>query len=160
VLALLLIASCAGGRQQRRATRSPYDLVLQTTSGGRFDFSSLQGEVAIVTFFATWCFPCLIDTKTLSALQHRFEQQGVQVVAVGMDLEGRTVLEPFAKSAEVPYPVLVASEEVREGDTPYGRITELPTTFLLDRRGKLAAAWTGPIEPAAIEKAVSELIER
>ncbi len=154
LFAALLLTHCAAARPA--FTRSPYDLVLRDLSGERFDLARLGGRVVLVTFFATWCFPCLVEQPSLAALHERFSGRGFSVVAVGMDLEGRKVLAPFVEAQRVPYPVLLADDEVRSGRSPYGPIPALPTTFLLDRTGKLVAAYEGPADP----KALAELVDR
>lgn len=155
--AALLVAGCAT-TQPRAPRRSPYELTLPTADGGRFGFGSLRGRPALVTFFATWCFPCLVQAPALGALQTRHRGAGLQVVAVGLDLEGELVLRPYAKAAALPYPVLIANERVRAGDTAYGRITELPASFLFNRKGEVEAAWSGALEPAELEKLVERAL--
>jgi thiol-disulfide isomerase/thioredoxin len=113
---------------------------------------------ALVYFFATWCMPCLMELKTLTALQHQYETKGFSVVAVGMDLEGRRLLAPFAQSYQFPFPVLVASDEVRSGQSPYGTILKVPTTVLLDRQGHVVAAVEGISDPAGLQRTVADLL--
>lgn len=120
--------------------------------------AALRGEVVLVYFFSTWCFPCLVEMKTLTTLQQENESKGFHVVAVGMDLEGAKVLKPFAESAQAPYPILIADDTVRRGESPYGLIRSLPTSYLLDRQGHVAAAYEGPADPTALQSLVGELV--
>lgn len=75
-----------------------------------------------------------------------------------MDLEGAKVLLPFEQTGEARYPILIANDEVRAGESPFGAIRELPTTFVLDRDGKVAAAYTGPADPRKLEALVQKLL--
>jgi thiol-disulfide isomerase/thioredoxin len=134
-------------------------VVLERAEGGVFDFASLKGRVVLVSFFATWCFPCLLEVPEFQKLERAYRSSGFSVVAIGMDLEGRKVLQPFVESYRPGYTVLVASQELRSGRTPFGEIREIPTTLLLDRQGKVAAAVSGPIQPAALESVVSQLLK-
>jgi len=160
-LAVASAAGCASGRAAPPAghLRSAYELSLPTAVGGEpFDLAPLSGKVAAVYFFSTWCLPCLQELKTLSTLQTKYESKGFAVVAIGMDLEGAKVLAPFEKATGLPFPVLVADARLRSGARPYGVIHAVPPTVLLDREGKIAAAYEGPAEPLRLESAVENLL--
>lgn len=154
--ACALLAGCA--TTPAAPPRSPYDLVLRDVNGARFDFAQLSGKVAIVYFFATWCLPCLAELDTLKSIHAENEQQGLQVVAVGMDLDGPKVLLPFARGAGIPFDVLLADDEVREANSPYGRIRSVPTTVVLDRDGRVAAAYEGPADPQGLRTLLESLL--
>src|SRR6185436_13396912 len=77
----------------RGALRS---LELRAVGPAPYRHHDLYGRVVLVSFFATWCFPCLAEIPTLKRLQTTYAPKGLSVVAVGLDLEGALVLEPFA----------------------------------------------------------------
>lgn len=114
-----------------------------------------QGKVTVVTFIATWCFPCLVDLPLLNQLAADHPDD-LQVLLVGMDLEGRKVLEPFAALSAPGLPLVVANERVRLGDTPFGKIAELPTRFVFRRDGTLALAYAGVGKPGALAEVVAK----
>lgn len=121
---------------------------------------TLPGNVVLVSFFATWCFPCVAELPTLQALQRDYGPQGFRMVGVGMDLEGAKVLEPFAYSMELNYPVLLADERIREGKSVFGPIRALPTTVLMDREGRVLGAWQGMAPHEAVAKAIEKALKR
>lgn len=120
----------------------------------------LERKVVLVSFFATWCFPCLVELPALQALHAEYSARDFTVVLVGLDIEEEQVLSPFAEHYQLPFPVLIATEAVRNGNSPYGVIPALPTNFLLGRDGEVRAAWAGIARPeqiaAEIEKALAE----
>lgn len=128
--------------------------------GSTFALSSLRGQVAVVNFFATWCFPCLLQLPQLAELQRREGPKGLQVVAIGMDLEGPLVLRPFAAQYRFPFPVLYPTDQMRSGSSPFGPIQALPSTFVIDREGRIAAAFAGPAAPDALTRLVEGLLLR
>jgi thiol-disulfide isomerase/thioredoxin len=135
---------CAHGRAgageyRRYAASLPRALV----QGGEFDPLQLAGRVVLVTFLATWCFPCLADLVTLTKLAREFGARGFRNVLVGMDLDGLKVLRPFAEQFELELPLLVADAALRAGDTPFGHIRELPTRALFGRDGSPVVGFTG-----------------
>lgn len=120
----------------------------------RYAPSMLQDRVVLIHFTATWCFPCLSELPSLETLQKRHGERGLQVIAIGLDLEGRTVLEPFAYHYRMPFPILVADDRFRNGETRFGRIISLPAYALYGRDGVAIAAWQGPAPFDKLEDAV------
>lgn len=119
-----------------------------------YDPSQLANRVVLVHFTASYCFPCLTEIPSLQTLQKKYGERGFQVIAIGMDLEGKKVLEPFAYHYKMPFPVLVADDDYRNGRSRFGRIPVLPATFLFARDGAVIAAWGGPANLPDVEKAV------
>jgi len=124
------------------------------------DWRRLPGRVVLVSFFATWCFPCLAELPTLEALQKEYGPQGFQVVLVGLDLEGTRVLEPFADQYALNFPVLVSDERMQRGRSAFGLIPALPSTFLLDKEGRVAGAWKGMAGHEDLSRVVEKLLRR
>ncbi len=118
----------------------------------------LSGQVVLVSFFATWCFPCVAEIPTLEALQRDYGPRGFRVVAVGMDLEGARVLAPFAEHYALNYPVLVADERIISGQSVFGPIRALPTTVILDREGRAVKAWQGMAGHEDVARALEKLL--
>jgi thiol-disulfide isomerase/thioredoxin len=158
---LLLLAACAHGP---RTVTPPADLRaaldLPVVGSTPFNVASLRGKVVLINFFATWCFPCLQEVPALRGLQERYGARGFTVVAVGMDLDGARVLAPFASTYALPYPVLVANEDLREGHSVYGRISELPTSVLLDGEGRVLAGWSGLLSPEKLAPLIEAALPR
>lgn len=157
LIVLTLASACAGTPVRGARAQDPFALTLRSTDGEFVELARFKGEVLLLTFFATWCFPCLVEVPHLQALQRDFADRGFSVVAIGMDLEGAKVLRPFAATLETPYPVLIADDEVREGRSPFGSIRVLPTTYLFDRSGRLVGGFTGPVAPEQMRKLVERL---
>ncbi|HVE84647.1 MAG TPA: TlpA disulfide reductase family protein [Myxococcales bacterium] len=132
---------------------------LSPGEGGVLSASALEGRVVLVSFMATWCAPCLMELPYLESLQREHAGAGLTVVMVGMDLEGELVLGPFAREYQLPFPLVLADERIRGGQTPFGAINVLPTTFLLGRDGSVLAAFQGlasqPELSAAVARAVA-----
>lgn len=159
-LCALLLLSCAHGRS---GPEGPPDYLgaLNLPAAGPVPHSpqALSGRVVVATFFATWCFPCLAQLSYFAQLQRELAEQGLSVVAVGMDLEGARVLRPFAEQQQVPYPVLAADERLRKGETPFGPISVLPSTVILDREGQVVAAWPGLANAEEVRAAIDQALK-
>lgn len=125
-----------------------------------FTPEALPGRVVLVTFLATWCFPCLAELTVLRRLDRDFAAQGFSNVLVGMDLEGRKVLTPFAEGYELPWPLIVSDEALRAGETPFGRIRELPSRLLFGRDGRVALGFSGVAAYDDLAKVVAAELEK
>ena len=159
-LALGWLAGCAHGPAQVDPLPGQVDAALTLERAGGVPRGRLQGKVVLVDFFATWCFPCIAELPLLERLQRENEAEGFTVVAVGMDLEGRRVLRPFAESYAPPYPVLIASDQLRAGASVFGPVSALPTYVLFDRQGKVLVAYQGVADPARLLQVVHDAVRK
>lgn len=161
---VLALAGCRTVPEEpgRGSGTSPYLRALMLPSVGPtpLEWNRLPGRVVLVSFFATWCFPCLAELPTLEALQKEHGPQGFQVVLVGLDLDGAKVLEPFANQYALNFPVLVSDEPMQKGRSAFGLIPSLPCTFLLDKEGQVAGAWQGMAGHSDVSRAVEKLLRR
>jgi peroxiredoxin len=159
---LVGLVACKGAPE---AIEAPGDgflgaLALPAVGPQRAAAANLSGRVVLVNFFATWCFPCVAELPTLEALQRDYGPRGLQVVGAGMDLEGAQVLAPFAEHYELRYPVLVADERILSGQSVFGTIVALPTSFILDRQGRVVAAWQGVAGHEDVAKAIEKTLKQ
>lgn len=142
-----VVLGCAHGPRE-----VPADALLEPLRNlavaGSAGSSAPAPPLVLVSYFATWCLPCLAQVEALRAVQLEYQARGFTVVAVGMDLDGARVLTPFADEYQLPFPVLIADERIREGQTVYGRITALPANFLVHRRRGLLQLRAGPVDLA------------
>jgi thiol-disulfide isomerase/thioredoxin len=164
-LACALLLGLAACRSAPKAVEAPNDgflraLALPAVGAQRIGPAELSGQVVLVSFFATWCFPCMAEIPMLEALQREYGPRGFRVVAVGMDLEGARVLAPFAEHYGLNYPVLVADERIRSGQSAFGPIGALPTAFILDREGRAVGAWQGVAGHEALARAIEKVLGR
>lgn len=114
-----------------------FELEGTTVSGDRFEISELRGNYVLVDFWATWCGPCLAEQPELSELLSKYRDKGFRVVGVSMDEQLQTV-KKFLNSGScvVSWPTLHGGDSFHPSIAHYG-VTELPTTFLLDKEGKV-----------------------
>lgn len=115
----------------------------QTAGVVPFEPRALEGKVVLVTFVATWCFPCLTELVVLQRLERDHAARGFANVLVGMDLEGRAVLDPFVEGYKITSPLVVADDRLRAGETVFGRIRELPSRVLFARSGEVVVGFAG-----------------
>jgi thiol-disulfide isomerase/thioredoxin len=112
------------------------DFDLQTLDGKNLKLSDLRGKAVLLNFWATYCGPCKIEMPWFVELQKEYGPQGFQIVGVAMDDASTEEIAKFVKEMGVNYPILIGKESVGQS---YGGVGVLPTTFFLDRDGKVIA---------------------
>jgi thiol-disulfide isomerase/thioredoxin len=135
-------------------------LPLQTAGKVPFEPWKLEGKVVLITFIATWCFPCLTELVVVNRLERDHSAQGFANVLVGMDLEGRLVLDPFAEGYKLTVPLIVADDRIRSGETVFGRIRELPSRILFGRSGALVVGFSGVSKYEDLERLVASEVSK
>ena len=97
----------------------------------------------MLNFWATWCIPCLAEMPTLEALQQEFGDAGLQIVGISQDTGGADEIRPFADELAVTYPLL--PDPAFNVAARYGGVSVLPTTFVIDREGRIARSEYGAL---------------
>jgi thiol-disulfide isomerase/thioredoxin len=144
IVAVMLFAGIRTARDNRANRQSQGQLMgnvapdfeLPELDGQRLKLSSLRGKAVLLNFWATYCGPCKIEMPWFVELQKEYGPQGFQIVGVAMDDASTEDIAKFAKEMGVNYPILLGQESVGQS---YGGVSVLPTTFFLDRNGKLIA---------------------
>ena len=112
------------------------DFTLQSLDGKNVQLSSYKGQAVLLNFWATWCGPCKIEMPWFVELQKEYGPQGLQIVGVAMDDASTEDITKFVKEMGVNYTILLGKEAVGQ---EYGGVNVLPTTFFIDRDGKIVA---------------------
>jgi cytochrome c biogenesis protein CcmG/thiol:disulfide interchange protein DsbE len=124
---------------------------------GEVQLSHLRGQVVLLNFWATWCPPCRMEIPDLAAVHQRYQAQGFQVIGVAIDREGPEVVRTFAREHQIPYPLVMGDDGLIAG---YGGIRAVPTSFLIDRQGRLAKKYVGLLTGPRLERDVTALLQR
>ena len=158
VLASLPLAS--GGlpaaiARSQRAGPAP-DFTLPVRGGGSKTLSSLQGDVVMLNFWATWCPPCRQEMPLLDQIFQRYSQLGFTLLGVNVEQENRLV-DRFLSDVPVSFPILLdTTEEVGK----LYEVAAMPTTVLIDRQGVMREHFFGykPGDENKYQDAVRALI--
>ena len=114
--------------------------------------------MVVVQFVATWCFPCIATVTRLQQLYDHQQSRGMVAVAVGWDAEGAQVMRPFADQLGIRFPVLLADDALRNGQTSFGRVAMLPTTLIIGRDGRVLTVYAGVAEEGMLEPLIDEAL--
>jgi thiol-disulfide isomerase/thioredoxin len=139
-----------------KANGSPApEFELTSLDGKQVKLSDFRGKAVLLNFWATWCSPCKIEMPWFIELQKQYGPQGLQVLGVAMDDAGKDDIAKFAREMGVDYPVLLGKEAVGEA---YGGVQFLPTTFYIDRNGRVVERVFGLVSRKAIEENITKAL--
>jgi len=123
------------------AERKPApDFTLKDAEGKPVKLSDYRGKVVLLNFWATWCGPCKIEIPWFMDFEQQYKDKNFAVVGVSLDEDGWDAVKPYLESRKVNYRVVVGTEQVAQ---LYGDVDSLPTTFMIDREGRIAAIHVG-----------------
>ena len=150
----LVVASAAVGQanvtavlqspQERKAAPS---FTLQDSAGKTVSLESFRGRVVLLDFWATWCHGCKKEIPYFSDFERKYAGKGLTVIGVSQDSDGWKVVKPFIRKASIPYRIVLGNDAMAQ---KYG-IENMPVTFLIDRRGRIAATYVGVVDRGDIQ---------
>jgi peroxiredoxin len=132
------------------------EFALKDIEGRTVRLADFQGKVVMVNFWATWCPPCRMEIPDFVSLQRDLGSKGLQIIGVSLDDEGAAKVRPFAEQNGINYTMLVNGQDVA---SRYGGIQGIPTTFLLDRQGRIVERREGVVSPAHWRQAIDDLLQ-
>jgi cytochrome c-type biogenesis protein len=130
------------------------DVEFQTLTGKPFRLKELQGQVVLLNFWATYCIPCREEIPALNALQHELEAQGLKIVGASLDDSVDGVNAYQQEVAKFDYQVLLGGGDAK---VKFAQ-SVLPTTYLIDRQGRIRQKIIGARDKAGWEAAVKPLL--
>jgi peroxiredoxin len=107
---------------------------LMDVNGNPVTLAQFKGKVVVLDFWATWCPPCRTEIPGYVALQKKYGADGLVVVGVSVDTDGVGPVKKFIKDIGINYIVVMADDSIQDA---YGPIQGYPTTFIIDRDGKI-----------------------
>ena len=170
---LLLIGSALAFRRAWIAGRSPASrgtasnvvrlvkdpqpappFTLKDLSGKSISLSDSKGKVILLNFWATWCPPCNVEIPELVELQNQYKDR-LQVIGVSEDDDPPEKVLQFAQRKGINYPIVMATPELIDA---YGGVSALPTTFVVDDRGRVVQKHMGLVSQAAYTRELQVLL--
>lgn len=128
-------------------------------TGQKLSLESLKGKVVVVDFWATWCEPCKTEIPGYIELQNKYGAKGLVVVGVSVDTKKASAVKKFATEHAMNYQVVMGSiEDIDAFTGAAGAEVMLPSTFLIDREGKIIHSKKGVMDHAEYEAIVAKAL--
>ena len=142
-----------------RETTAPFSL--KSDDGKAVGFEAYKGNVVILSFWASWCAPCLVEMPTFVEVERKFSSRGLKVVAVNVDedAEGRNSAHDFWKSKAFAFPNFFDLDRKLQEQF---RIEMLPSNLVFDRQGRIAFKgfgandWSNPQTQELLDQLLAE----
>jgi len=128
---------------------------LKDATGKAATLAEYKGKVVLLNFWATWCGPCKIEIPWFIEFEQKYKDKGFAVLGVAMDEEGWDIVKPYITDKKVNYRVLLGDDSTAQ---LYGGVDSLPTTFLIDKTGKIAAVHVGLVSKSEYDKDITTLL--
>jgi cytochrome c biogenesis protein CcmG/thiol:disulfide interchange protein DsbE len=132
------------------------EFALKDGAGKTVSLKKYRGKIVLLDFWATWCHGCKEEIPWFAAFERKYSGKGLRVIGVSLDEEGWKAVRPFLAGADVPYCIVVGDEAT----TKKYAIENMPDTFLIDRKGKIAAAYLGLVDRNNIEANIQIMLSR
>ena len=139
---------------------------LEDLTGKKVSLADYKGKALLINFWATWCGPCKVETPWLVDLRNQYAGKGFEILGVSTDDIDRNdpkmfgqekkEISDFVQRMHMPYPVLIDGDSVSK---PYGGLDAMPTSFFVDRSGKIIAATMGISSKDDIEANIEKALK-
>jgi peroxiredoxin len=146
-----LLSACTAPREA--APEANYVLL----SGAKESTQSMKGKVYIVNFWATSCAVCVKEMPEVVSTYSKFAQQGFDVLAVATKDDPPAYVVNFAETRKLPFKVAI--DNTGAVAKAFGQIKVTPTSYLIDRQGRIAKRWVGIPDFAALHGEIEVLLK-
>jgi thiol-disulfide isomerase/thioredoxin len=138
-----------------RVVPAPPFRLPRLSGGGTVSLAALRGKAVVLNFWASDCIPCKKEMPRLERAARRWAGKGVAVVGIDV-IDSRAAARSFARSHGVTYEI--AYDELGDTTGPYA-VLGTPTTFFVDRRGRIVKRIAGPVSRAELDAQISHALE-
>lgn len=155
-----LLAGCSSSPKAPPAAehldRKPAaNFTLADANGAKVTLADYKGKVVLLNFWATWCGPCKLEIPWFVEFNKTYKDRGLVVLGVSLDDDGWKSVKPYLAAKKIDYTVVVGNDAVSKS---YGDVDSLPTTFIIDRDGRIAFTHTGLVGRDLYEAEIRSLL--
>lgn len=148
-------ASAHGAVKAAKDRKAAPGFSLKDATGKPVKLSDLKGKVVLLNFWATWCGPCKIEIPWFIEFEQKYKDRGFAVLGVSMDEDGWKDVKPYVELKKINYRVVVGDDTTA---SLYGGVESLPTTFVVDRDGKIAAIHVGLVSKSDYQNDIEQVL--
>ena len=155
-LAAITFVAVAGWLILSQKKTAP-DVTVATLKGDKLSLSQLHGKVVLVNFWATSCTTCVAEMPKLVDTYNTFAARGYTMVAVAMDYDRPDYVLNYATRNNLPF--TVALDLKGDAAQAFGGVRLTPTSFLIDKRGRIVQQYLGAPDFPKLHALVDQLLK-
>ncbi len=141
LLGVALFSLSGLGKIKGQSSSSPApDFALPDLDGKTVKLSDFKGKVIILDFWATWCSPCVYEIPHFIELYEQYKENGFQMIGIAFQSGSASNIRQFVEKHGINYPILMGNRVIAR---EYGGINAIPTTFVIDRQGRIVQKYIG-----------------
>lgn len=132
-----------------------------TEKGSQVSLKDLKGKVILVNLWATWCGPCVREMPDLSKISEELKEKNFRMLGVNVFQQANSKkVEDFLKSNPVSYTIIDGSQEIVDAfsEADGKPIEAVPTTFIIDKSGKIAETIIGGRDKETFLKLINKYL--
>ncbi len=157
-IAVVAIAALGAAAYVSLNTRSSApEVTFLSIKGDKITPQSLQGKVVMVNFWATSCTTCVAEMPQMVDTYNKYKAQGLEFVAVAMKYDPPNYVVNYAETRQLPFKVAI--DVTGEAAKAYGDVALTPTTFVIDKQGKIIKRYVGEPDFAALHKLLEKALQ-
>jgi len=155
ILAILLLMTLLTTTLSAQVGEQAPAFSLKDKDGKTYSLESLKGKIIVLNFWATWCPPCRAEIPDFKKVYSEYRDKGVEILGVSLDHKGWGVIKPFLEQWEINYPVVLGGAGIARD---YGNVRSIPTTFIIDKNGKVVDQHVGAMNEKMLVKMFEKLL--
>jgi cytochrome c biogenesis protein CcmG/thiol:disulfide interchange protein DsbE len=133
-----------------------WSLANATDPTEKLSLGDYQGKVVVLDFWSVGCPPCIRELNELESIYRQFQSRGVEVVGVAAWGESSEDVRDLNKARDVSYPLVLGTSSVVNAY----RATSLPTLYIIDEKGRIAASHQGFWPREGIADTLSKVLDK
>jgi len=154
-LVVLVIQGCSIGDDTKTVKKEPApDFTLELFNGELFHLNTHKGKPVVINFWASWCIPCREEMPALEKAYKEYKKKGVVFIGISVQ-DTETKAREFVEEFQVTFPTGIdMTGVIRDNYRVYG----LPTTFFIDKEGKIDYLHVGGVTEELIKYELDKLL--
>ncbi len=148
--AVAVLAIAVVGYLSLSSSAAAPEVSFTTLTGETVSSKSLRGKVVMVNFWATSCTTCVAEMPHMVQTYNKYKGQGLEFVAVAMSYDPPNYVLNYAQTRSLPFKV--ALDTKGELALAFGDVKMTPTTYVIDKQGKIIKRYLGEPDWTALHK--------
>ena len=140
------------GAGQQAAPSSTFVLL----DGSQQTTADLRGKVTLVNFWATSCTTCVAEMPEIISTYQKYKDKGFDTLAVAMQYDPPAYVVNYAESRKLPFQIAI--DNTGANAKAWGDVKLTPSTFIVDKQGKIVKSFVGAPDFAELHKLIEKLL--